>query len=328
MRYRSCLSLVVLLLLLPACRRSAAPEVTNPTVSGVLGTANFDLNATEATTLSSQTLVPGLEFNLITSTILNGNGVRVRQLTLEVQNNSSHDFNNLTLYSVQTPNTLPGSNVSNLRDALGNTITDPAMAQSIVPVHGQSSMGIIDPELADMQAFSPDDQIARQTLLDTTYPERDFAPLARGFVASHISGQQHRAIAAGETGMVTLAVQYPFDANKPAGYPDTFKLSFAFVDETITRFSQGANETNEAFLDRLAGYGIDTTNTEVEIVPHDPDNPPAAATLVMATPLSVPLERAPTASQVFTLRVVGLLVEGDMDVEVRIADVGRVLVWE
>ena len=149
-----------------------------------------------------------------------------------------------------------------------------ALAQSIIPVHGQSSFGVIDPALADMQAFSEDDQVRVQGLLADAYPDTadNFVVLARGFVASNSSGQQNRAIAAGETGVITIAVQYPFDVGSPAGYPDVFTLSFAFVDEPTPRFTQGLGESNADFLDRLESYGGVPAGSE--IVASDPDDPP------------------------------------------------------
>ena len=84
------------------------------------------------------------------------------------------------------------------------------------------------------------DKVRVKDLLDDMYANNSFEVLSRGFVASNSTGQGNRAIAVGETGVVTIAVQYPYDTNNPAGYPDSFTLTFAFVDEDITRVSQGA----------------------------------------------------------------------------------------
>jgi hypothetical protein len=255
---------------------------------------------------------------------------------------------------LQTPTTISGSNVSNVRDVSGTLLTAEALAQSIVPVHGQSTFGVIEPDLADMQAFSEDDQVRVQGLLADAYPDTSYTVLARGFVASNITSQADRAIAAGETGVVTIAVHYPFDVNNPAGYPNTFTLSFAFVDEPTPRFTQGAGESNAAFLDRLESYGGVPTGSE--IVPSDVDNPPNPSdvpsqnpnptpndepTIITPAPFDPPISQAPTTPtnptdptnpvlpDTFTLGVARLLVSAEVDVTVSISPaVRRTLVWE
>jgi hypothetical protein len=294
-----------------------------------------------STAFDTQALVAELSFTLLANNILDGDGIRIRQLTLEIQNDSERNLSNLTFYNLQTPATVPASNVSNLRDVSGALLSDTALAQSIIPVHGQSTVGVIDPDLADMQAFSEDDQTRVQALLDAAYPDNDFAVLARGFVASNISGQADRAIAAGEQGVVTIAVQYHFDANNPAGYPDTFTLSFAFVDEPTPRFTQGDGESNTAFLDRLESLGGVPTGSE--IVPADSDNPPNPTpndepTIITPAPSNPPITQAPTTpteptnpelQDTFTLGVASLIVSAEVDVEVSISpSVRRTLLWE
>jgi hypothetical protein len=319
-----------------------------------VGVATLEVTTSNtSTTFDTQALVTELSFTLLDSNILDGDGIRIRQLTLEIQNDSERNLSNLTFYNLQTPDTLLGSNVSNLRDVSGVLLTDTALAQSIFPVHGQSSIGVIDSDLADMQAFSEDDPVRVKALLDDTYPDNDFAVLARGFVASNISGQANRAIAAGEQGVVTIAVQYPFDANNPAGYPDTFTLSFAFVDEPTPRFTQGDGESNTAFLDRLESLGGVPTGSE--IVPADPDNPPNVSdvptqnptqnpnptpndepTIITPAPSNPPITQAPTTpteptnpelQDTFTLGVASLIVSAEVEVSIS-PSVRRTLLWE
>jgi hypothetical protein len=319
-----------------------------------VGVATLEVTTSNTSTaFDTQALVAELSFTLLANNILDGDGIRIRQLTLEIQNDSERNLSNLTFYNLQTPATVPASNVSNLRNVSGALLSDTALAQSIIPVHGQSTVGVIDPDLADMQAFSEDDQVRVKALLDDTYPDNDFAVLARGFVASNISGQADRAIAAGEQGVVTIAVQYPFDANNPAAYPDTFTLSFAFVDEPTPRFTQGDGESNAAFLDRLESIGGVPTGSE--IVPADPDNPPNVSdvptqnptpnpnpndepTIITPAPFDPPITQAPTTPNeptdpelpgTFTLGVAGLLVSAEVEVEVSVAPtVRRTLLWE
>jgi hypothetical protein len=282
---------------------------------------------------------------VVDRSVVDGDGVRVQEVVYEINNTSDRDLSNLTLYAVDTPDTLAGTNVSGLRDALGSEITDPDMAPSIVSVHGS------DADNKDMQAFTEADKVRVKGLLDEMYPDNSFAVLSRGFVASNISGQADRAIAAGEQGVITIAVQYPYDTNNPAGYPDTFTLSFAFVDEPTTRFTQGDNESNEAFLDRLESYGGVPTGSE--IVPADPDNAPNPSdvptqnpnptpndepTIITPAPFDPPISQAPTTPNEptdpalpdsFTLGVASLIVSAEVEVTVSVAPaVDRTLVWE
>lgn len=161
-------------LLLAACSTSPSPEVgiTNPTGS-LLGTADVG-----SASVSVQALIPGLGFSVVERSVVDADGIRVQEVTYQLENTSERDLSNLTLYAVDTPNTLAGTNVSNLKDVLGNDITNPDMAPSIVAVHGS------DADNADMQAFTEADKVRVKALLDDMYPDNSFTVLSRGFVAS------------------------------------------------------------------------------------------------------------------------------------------------
>jgi hypothetical protein len=316
MQRRYLLSAVVLLLL-AACSTSPHPDALADSVATdtLLGIAEVSNDA-----VSVQALVPGLSFAVIDRSFTDADGVRVQEVVYEIDNTSERDLSNLTLYAVATPNTLAGTNVSNLRDALGNEITDPDMAPSIVSVHGS------DADNADMQAFTEADKVRVKGLLDDIYPDNSFSVLSRGFVASNTTGQGDRAIAMGEKGVVTIAVQYPFDPANPAGYPDSFVLTFAFVDEEITRVTQGDDESNEAFVNRVTST-FESVPADLEVVTPNPQDPPQFAgnpTMLESEPQNPPITSAPTTPTTelptrFTLTVAGVNATADTEITVSIS---------
>ena len=219
------------------------------------------------------------------------------------------------MYGVSTPNTLAGTNVSGLRDSLGDDITNPDMAPSIIAVHGQ------DADSADMQAFVEADKVHVKDLLDDIYPNNSFAVLSRGFVASKVSGQGNRAIAVGEQGVVTIAVQYPYDPANPAGYPDSFTLTFAFVDEDITRVSQGDDESNEAFVNRVTSTFIPLPEN-LEVVINDTQNPPSfdvLMTVLQSERPNPPISQVDILPTRFTLTVASVNATAEVEVDVVVA---------
>ncbi|MEM7738421.1 MAG: hypothetical protein AAF267_21810 [Deinococcota bacterium] len=306
-----------LVLFLAACSNSPRPDVGVSTDSNLLGIVELDSDM-----VSTQALVPGLTFSVVESTLVEGDGLRVREVVFTIENTSERDLSNLTLYSIDTPNTFAGTNVSNLRDGLGEVIDDLDMALSIIAVHGQ------DDDDADMQAFTEADRVRVKALLDDAYPDTSFEVLSRGFVVSNISGQGDRAIAMGEQGIVTLALRYPYDSANPAGYPDSFNLSFAFVDEPTTRVTQGEDESNEGFVNRVTS-SFSPLPDNLEIIPNDPDDPPQLSTdttiltserpnppITQAPTTDVPTDDLPTS---FTLGIASVNATAEVDITVTIS---------
>ncbi|MEM7737124.1 MAG: hypothetical protein AAF267_15180 [Deinococcota bacterium] len=317
--YKHGWSKVFLLLFLVACS-TTSPNV-DPARRGETGLlAIADLHHD---TVTVQALVPGLAFSVVDRSSIDSDGVRVQEITYQIENTSDRDLSNLTLYGISTPNTLAGTNVSGLRDALGSEITNTDMAPSIISVHGSDTAD------ADMQAFVEEDRVRVKALLDEAYPENSFEVLSRGFVASNITGQGNRSIAVGEQGVVTIAVQYPYDPENLAGYPNSFALTFAFVDEDITRVTQGDNESNEDFVTRVTNT-FNPLPDNLEIVTPNPDNPPQLSTnttILKSEALNPPIAAAPTTSPLptqFSLSIVSGNVTTDVDITITIAaDVQR-----
>jgi hypothetical protein len=128
----------------------------------------------------------------------------------------------------------------------------------------------------------------------------------------------------GEKGVVTIAMQYPFDPANPAGYPDSFVLTFAFVDEDITRVTQGDDESNEAFINRITST-FDLLPENLEVVTPNPQDPPQFAgnpTILESEPQNPPITAAPTAADLpssFMLTVAAVNATADVEVEVVIS---------
>ena len=102
----------LLLLLLTACSTSPRPDTLGvDSDTGLLGIAEIGNND-----VSVQALVPGLSFEVVSRSVVDGDGVRVQEVVYEIDNTSARDLSNLTLYGVSTPNTIAGTNVSGLRD--------------------------------------------------------------------------------------------------------------------------------------------------------------------------------------------------------------------
>jgi hypothetical protein len=309
--YKHWLSAGILFTLLAACSTSPRPEgAVGLDTHSLLGVAELP-----GDDVSVQAVVPGLTLSVVGRSSVASDGVRVQEMVYEIENTSSRNLSNLTFYPVNTPNTLPNTNVSGLRDALGDEITNPDMAPSIIPVHGQNA------EDADMQAFTDADKTRIKTLLDDMYPNNSFNVLSRGFVASNVTGQGNRTIAPGERGVVTIAVQYPYDPANPAGYPASFTLTFAFIDEATPRVTQGDNESNEAFINRVTST-FSSLLEALEIVASDPQNPPsftAAVTFLEGEKPNPPITQADNLPANFVLTVAGVNITTDANVAIVIS---------
>ncbi|MEM7738353.1 MAG: hypothetical protein AAF267_21465 [Deinococcota bacterium] len=247
---------LLLLGLLAACGSSPAPNPSSVEVSPLLGVAELGKG------IDTQSLVPGLQFSEVNSELVDVDGMRIQQVTFEVVNTSDQNITNLSLYSVQTDVTTPGTNITDVKDSAGNAITNPATIQAMQPTQGRFGDGSIDPDKADQYDFTTTDQAATQDLLDTNYPNNSFVVLEKGFIASNASGQSNRTINIGETGVVTIAYEYPY-TNTPSGTPDSFDLYFAFVNEPTAKAPQSTGPAT--FQLSVTELGISTTEgIEVE----------------------------------------------------------------
>jgi hypothetical protein len=309
----------LLLLVLAACGHNSAPSSSAPSSSSpstLLGVAEL------GTGIDVQSLVNGLELSRVDRQVIDRNGIRIQQITFEITNGSEVDIDNLSIYGVQTSVTVVGTNVTALRDSLAAPITNADMARSILMVHGRFADGSINPDKADMQAYTLADQARVQVLLDEAFVGNDYVVLDRGFVASNKRGQAHRAIAAGETAVVTVATQYPHNPTTPAGYPDRFNLQAAFVNEPVPRITQGIDESTDEFATRIE-QTFNPLPNNLEVVVNEGNPPPTMST--PTTPLTVarpepPIQAAPIDTMYFQLSMQSLGIQTtDTEVEMVIS---------
>ncbi|MEM7735486.1 MAG: hypothetical protein AAF267_06825 [Deinococcota bacterium] len=299
-----------LLFMLVACGRGPAPSLDVPSSnvpssnapSALLSVAELG-SGVLGTRVDVQSLVNGLELSRVDRQVIDRNGIRIQQVTFKIANISQVDIDNLSIYGIQTPISVVGTNVSALRDSLAAPITNADMARSILMVHGRFADGSIDPDKADMQAYTPADQARVQALLDSAFADIDYVVLNRGFVASNESGQANRAIAANETGVVTVATQYPYDPANPAGYPDKFNLQVAFVNEATPRITQGLDESTDDFATRIE-QTFNPLPDNLEVVVNEGSSPSVTST--PTTPVTVarpnpPVQAAPVDATSFQL---------------------------
>jgi hypothetical protein len=95
--------------------------------------------------------------------------------------------------------------------------------------------------------------------------------LEYGYVARNSGGS--RVLRDGDTGTVTIAVQYPCETGITGGTPFSFAMTFAFTDVAIPRFTRGPNETLAALEQRIINtYGAAAIPANVEILLVGDDN--------------------------------------------------------
>ncbi|MEM7737686.1 MAG: hypothetical protein AAF267_18055, partial [Deinococcota bacterium] len=107
-----------------------------------------------------------------------------------------------------------------------------------------------------------------------TFIAADVDVLEYGYVARNMDGG--RVIRDGESGTVTIAVQYPCETSITGGTPFSFSMTFAFTDFSVPRFTRGPNETTAELEQRIINtYGAPAIppNLEIVLVGNDSDVP-------------------------------------------------------
>lgn len=250
-----------LMLSLGACRQAHVPPVT-----GVV-----DLLVGDA--LTSQALIgSGLRFDNPSTSFEALSNTCYLSTTYDVTNNTGRTLANLSLVAINRANNAAGTAISGLRGAAGNAVTNAAIYRSIRPSHRVIAVGN-QPQVvagaADFQAFLPSE--ARDLQTDVRAVAGDALVLEYGYVARNRQGG--RVLRNGETGTVTLAVQYPCATGISGGTPFSFAMTFAFTDVAIPRFTRGPNETLTALEQRIINtYGATAIPANLEILLVGDDN--------------------------------------------------------
>ncbi|MEM7738536.1 MAG: hypothetical protein AAF267_22395 [Deinococcota bacterium] len=224
-RLSSTLVILLLTALLAACGGDSPAEFTAPEEPS----SSFISVAELGSGLVGQDLAEGLSISQESDQITDIDGVRNRESVYLVSTTS--DLVGLTLYPIETPRTLAGTNVASMRDATGNLIDDASVAQGIML---ETTASLTAANIATVDA-----------LLDA-----DISVLGDGAITTEQVGDAWR---------VTLNLSYPFDEANPGSNPDSFLLLFAFVEDTTQ-----ADPRTLSFS--MSDVGIVTTDPAIELV--------------------------------------------------------------
>jgi alpha-tubulin suppressor-like RCC1 family protein len=195
------------------------------------------------------------------------------QAQFTVQNTSGTAFQNLTLYAVAKNGNIANTAIKSITNFGGLTSTDEQtrIAKLITATHALniSSVGLsLIPERADMQLFTPTEVTALQNdpALTTNGFSSNDKVLGYGFVARRcvpncVSPTSFvRDIAAGQSGLITIALRIP----RSTGTAYNFVMTFAVVDEPNTRVTRSVYppETLASAENRLSAFGA-TSSGEI-----------------------------------------------------------------
>jgi uncharacterized delta-60 repeat protein len=203
-------------------------------------------------------------------------GVNTRYLTtiLDVINNSTTAFDNLTLVALDYPSiSQGGSAVGQLLDATGSAVSNPALAaRAFLPTHAMKrGFGKleVDSSLAHLQVFTLNEVSSLQNAFDTAFPSvTGESLLGYGYVAQNLGGG--RALQATgcapfncNRGQVALSYKFERTALNRAQEPWSFTLTYALVNDTIPTISQSLEEQsdNAAVSARVGGVGAIAVRT-------------------------------------------------------------------
>jgi uncharacterized delta-60 repeat protein len=183
-------------------------------------------------------------------------GTRYVRAVLRLNNNTDFNLNNLTLYALSLSgtgsfDTLGGTAVSNLRDAAGNSITDPLIARAMQPTHGmQTGLGGVSVarDWAQLQAFSVSEMAQAQTLYNANVSGGTGKVLGYGFVTSNSTGGRSirtSRITTDSIGQVALAYRLPLRTPR-AQNPWSLSLYFVLATDTETSITQSLEEVTDS----------------------------------------------------------------------------------
>ena len=183
-------------------------------------------------------------------------GTRYVRAVLRLNNNTDFTLDNLTLYALSLSgtgsfDTLGGTAISNLRDAAGNSVTDPAIARAMQPTHGmRTGLGgvRVAPDWAQLQAFSLTEMAQAQTLYSANVSGGSGKVLGYGFVAANSTGGRGirpSRITSDSIGQVALAYRLPLRTPR-AQNPWSLSLYFMVTTDTETSVTQSLEEGTDS----------------------------------------------------------------------------------
>jgi hypothetical protein len=237
-------------------------------------------------------------------------GYRYLTMTFEVSALSGVGVENLSLQAINLPNSLAGTAISELRafpdaaNPLGAAITEPVVAQNIVPTHG-TQLGTKPepaPNSSDFQGFlSTQTQSLESTAKTANLLGTEDHLLEYGFVARNINGG--RTIGSTLKNYISVGFKLPRrftfalfpNCPNPAGClkPYKFQVNFLVNAAPTLRVTRGLGETTSAALIRAVNLGTLEKPTQLMLVGSDTDAPTDPKITVLRVP-NLKIGTAPT----------------------------------
>jgi len=189
--------------------------------------------------------------------VASGANTRFVSTVLDLQNNSSVNFDNLTLVALNYPSiTEGGSAVGQLKNASDAAVSSPAaVARSFMPTHAmvrKAGAMVVQSGQTSLQVFSSSEVATMASAFDLAVPTLvGESMLGYGFVAQNLSGG--RSIGANgctltpncNKGEVALNYRFPRTAASRAEEPWSFTLVFALINDSTTTTTQSLEEQND-----------------------------------------------------------------------------------
>jgi len=202
---------------------------------------------------------------------------RFIKVTYAVKNNTSSTLKNLSLMAyVYAPESLGGTALLRLFNAAGNPIADSSVARAMKPTHGMSYDSVAQKSAvvanqADFQVFDDAETSALETLGRALVPPVLTVSdklLPYGFTVR--GGDTSRTLAAGATGVVTVAFKLPNQSSSDAGKPRRFSIAYLLADSSTLRVTRSVEEGSNttAAQARAAAFALDagiSTPSSVEV---------------------------------------------------------------
>lgn len=194
-----------------------------------------------------------------------GSVIRYVMATLEIRNTTETTFNQMLLYPLNQPAiTLAGTGLRQILAPDGSPITNPVLAQGILPSQGMLASGLnatVNPTQAQLQWLTSGEVAEVKAALPSLGLSSDAEPLQYAFFARNTAGATpgaRRSIAAGQTGYVSLAFAFPSPQIRNQT-PDTVVLNFVVGNDPTSALSQSIEEQSQG-----TAAGLNTGNPELE----------------------------------------------------------------
>ena len=232
----------------PAPRALGGLSVTFQVQDGEAQADTQQLQATLQGHLTPQATQAPLNFssNPLSKGLIDKDGFRYLYAVFEAENTGTETFSNVDLFATYVPsNSLAGSAVAGLKDALGWAIADPQIARSITPTHrmqDDSGRLSVKPDEADFQAFTPDQVLDAQSALPAFLGNLDL--LDYGYTLRSANGT--RSLAPGAKGLVSFAIKFPFDPAASAEFPFSFVLNYQAFETSLVQVTRSVEEANNS----------------------------------------------------------------------------------